>query len=238
MDALGSALVLATLAPLAAVLLERLAALALRRAWQARRPLSAGHLDEARYERGLGRLDADMRQVGALLAVAGLLAAATLHWPGWPAWPAALLWLGALGWDLWTWERVGVSVKFVAWRRGWRRTARRVAISELRDVSIVDGARPRAAWSARLQPPTCGLQLTLRDGKSVRLPLTGAWFGGARQVEGVANYVRRQMDIVADNRRRAIADKRSAARRAQLEPLPMHPASKIDPLALNRGGPA
>jgi hypothetical protein len=45
------------------------------------------------------------------------------------------------------------------------------------------------------------------------------------------------MDLVADNRRRAAADKRAAARRArQPPPLPVHPAAKIDPLALPRVG--
>jgi hypothetical protein len=234
MDALTTALI-AAVAVAAAALLEHGAARSLRVALLAYQPLSGEHTDSALYERSLwtGRENGLLPVWLALLA-SGLLAAAALGSPGWPLWPALLVWTFALGWDLWTWERVAASVKFVTWRRGWRKSARRVAISDLRDVLVVERNRP-ARGPAWLRPGVCQLVLMLKDGKAVKLPRTGASLGGEGKVEDLANFVRLQMDVVADNRRRAAADKRAALRRA-LHPMePAHPATKVDPSALPLG---
>ncbi len=219
------------------VALEVGAARALRAAWLAYRPLSGEHTDSRFYERSLWTPgEPDCWQTLALLLVSGMLAAVALCIPEWPMLLALLPWGLALAWDLWTWQRSAASVKFVSWQRGWERSVRRVAVSDLREVQVVER---RAKWprlSPRWQPVGCQLVLVLRDGKAIKLPRTGVYFGGATRVENFANFVRLQIDVVADNRRRSAADKRAAARHAlQAPPPPAHPATKLDPLALPRG---
>jgi hypothetical protein len=211
---------------------------AVRVALLAHEPLSGEHTDSMVYERSLWTPgERDMLLVAGLLLASGLLTGAALQWQAWPFWPALLLWLGAAGWDLWTWERVAASVKFVSWRRGWQQSVRRVAVSELVEVHVVEKSRPLPSLPEAWQPGVAYLTLMLREDKAVKMPRTGSLFGGEAKVEDFANFIRLQMDVVADNRRRAAADKRSAARRALAEPLPpAHPATKIDPDALPHGG--
>jgi hypothetical protein len=221
----------------AAVGLELGAARLLRAVLLAREPLSGEHIDSAVYHRSLWTPgQPELWPARIALAASGVLVAADLGGlAGWLMEPALLAWCGALAWDLWTWERVAASVKFVTWRRGWQRGARRVAVSELREVQVVQCPRPRSG-PGRLRPDAAHIVLRLADG-SARLPATLAWFGGEAHLEEVANFVRMQMDVVADNRRRAAADKRAAVRRArQAPPPPVHPATKIDPQALPRVG--
>lgn len=233
MDALNTALTMAMGVTLA-VLLEQAVVRGVRMTLLAHQPLCGEHTDSALYERSLWTLDeSELVPVWLALLVSGVLGAFALRAPDWPLWPALAAWAFALAWDLWTWERVAASVKFVSWRRGWRKSARRVAISELREVLVVE--RRPAQGPHWLRPVAWQLVLMLKDGKGVKMPRTGAAFGGEGKVEDVANFVRLQMDMVADNRRRAAADKRVALRRA-LHPMdPAHPATKLDPSALPRG---
>lgn len=210
-----------------AVAAERGVVRVLRAAWLAHEPLSGEHTDSVLYHRSLWTPGPpDVLAMLAALAASGALLAASLQWQGWLLYPAMLLWLGALAWDLWSWERVAGSVKFVSWRRGWRQSARRVPVSELREVSVVE-RRPWQALPRALQLPQCYLVLMLADGKAVKLPRTGALFGGEAGVETLANFIRMQMDVVADNRRRAVADKRSAARQARLPKRPLEPLAPL-----------
>jgi hypothetical protein len=236
MDALGPVLV-GLLAAIAAVLLERVVVLGLRALWLRMRPVSGEHADSFVYQRNLWAPDQpDTLAVAAALVCSGLLLAAQLRGITGLLPAAALLWLGALAWDLWAWERVAASVKFVSWQRGWRKSARRVAISDLREVRVSEKRRLGRDLPSYLVPATCSLVLVLSDGKAVRLPRTGSLFGGAASVQKLADFVHMQMDMVADNRRRAAADKRAAARRAmQPPPPPMHQASKVDPGAIPFG---
>ncbi|HEU4460450.1 MAG TPA: hypothetical protein VFR90_15120 [Methylibium sp.] len=224
------------LALLLAFGLERLALRGLRAAALAFEPVSGEHTDSVVYHRDLLALtERDMQTVFGLLLAAAVSGAVAWHAPGWPAWPSLVAWLGALGWDLWTWERAAGSVKFVSWKRGWRQSARRVAVSDLAEVNVVVRRGASAKGIGRALPPTCYLALLMADGKAVKLPRTGAWPFGERRVEDFANFVRMQIAVVADLRRRAEAEKRSAARHAAVEQEPVHPAQKIDPLAINRG---
>lgn len=219
-----------------AVLLEQAVVRGVRAALLAHQPLSGEHTDSVVYERSLWTPgERELLPVRLALLASGLLAAVALARDDWPLWPALLAWAFALGWDMWTWERVAASVKFVSWRRGWRKSARRVAVSELREVLVVERKRP-AKGSARLGPAACQLVLMLSGGKAVKLPRTGSALGGEEKVENLANFVRLQMDVVADNRRRAVADKRAALRRAMRQVEPSHPAGKLDASALPRGG--
>lgn len=220
-----------------AVGLERALLRMLRVAALSYEPVSGEHTDSVVYHRDLFALtERDMQIVVALLVLAGIVGALGMTNPGWPFWPALLLWLGALGWDTWTWERAAGSVKFVSWRRGWKHSARRVAVSDLQEVNVVVRRGDSARGIGRWLPPTCYLAVQMKDGKAAKLPRTGTWLGGEKRVEDFANFVRMQIAVVDDLRRRAEAEKRSEARRNALPQEPVHPASRIDPLAINRGG--
>ena len=154
------------------------AAQLLRAALLAREPLSGEHIDSAVYHRSLwtpGQPELWFARIA--LGASGLLAAADLGGlAGWLMEPALLAWCAALAWDLWTWERVAASVTFVTWRRGWQRSARRVAVSELREVAVHRQPRPRGGLRC-LRTDPAHLVLRLADG-SARLPATLAWLGG------------------------------------------------------------
>jgi hypothetical protein len=236
MEALRPVLV-GLFAAIAAVLLERVVVFALRALWLRIKPVSGEHADSCVYQRNLWAPDQpDTLAVAAALVCSGLLLAAQLQDITGLIPAAALLWLGALAWDLWAWERVAASVKFVSWQRGWRKSARRVAISDLREVHVSEKRRIGRGLPSCLVPATRSLVLVLSNGKAVRLPRTGTLFGGAASVQKLVDFVQMQMDMVADNRRRAAADKRAAARRAmQPPPPPMHQACKVDPGAIPFG---
>lgn len=224
----------------AAVALQRAVLHGVRAAWLAHEPLSGEHTDSALYHRSPWALDEpELLGVVGLLALSGLLAAVSLLGDTGSVWLALPAWLAALALDLWGWQRAAASVKFVSWRRGWRRSARRVAVSDVREVSVVERGAFGGRWPARAQPRVCYVALLLRNGKAVKLPRTATLFGGDAEVERFANFVRLQMDVVADNRRRAAADKRAALRRAMQPTMaPAHPATKLDPSALPFGGGA
>jgi hypothetical protein len=203
MEALGTALGW-LIAAAFAVAGQRAAVHGLRTLLMARDPLCGEHADSRAYHRSLWSTDRPENALAlSALVVSGGLVAAGLQTSAWLLVPAELLWLGVLVWDLWTWERAAASVKFVAWRR----------------------------WPAPLRPGCCSVTLVLRDGKAVKLPRTGTLFGGEAQIEDFANFLRMQMDVVADNRRRAAAEKRAAKRQA-MELPPAHPATRLDHQAL------
>ncbi|HSV68594.1 MAG TPA: hypothetical protein VLI72_00670 [Methylibium sp.] len=217
-----------------AVLAQRHAVRGVRTVMLAREPLSGEHTDSCVYHRSLWALDRpDGLAALGLVAVSGVLAAAALQSSAWLLVPAELIWLGVLVWDLWTWERAAGCVKFVSWRRGWQQSTRRVAVSELREVHVSERYPSKLpAWlPARLRPGTCSLTLVLREGKAIKLPRTGTLFGGDAGIEDFANFIRMQMDVVADNRRRAAAEKRALKRQA-MELPPAHPATRLDHQAL------
>lgn len=215
------------LLPVIAVAAERGAVRGLRAAWLAHSPLSGEHTDSVLYHRNLWTPGAvDVAVMLAALVASGWLALAAWQVGSAPLlWTAGLLWLAALAWDLWSWELVAGSVKFVSWRRGWRQSARRAAVSDVREVVVVERQRALKAIPAWLRAPRCYLVLRMNDGTAVKLPRTGGLFGGNTEVETLANFIRMQMDVVADNRRRAAADKRAAARQARLpQRAPLQPA--------------
>lgn len=222
----------------AAAATEQLAAAGLRAVLLAQKPLTGEHLDSRLYHRQLiTPHEPQMVTLGALVAASGLAAVLGLA-SAWP-WllPAVMLWMAALAWDLWHWERAAASVKFVAWRRGWQRSARRLAITEIKEVHVVEKAGGWPWLPERLRPTTCYVALVRHDGSAVKLPRTGTWFGGLTRVETLANFVRMQIDIVSDTKKRVAADKRRAAKRAVRETLePVHPSARPQSYTLNGGG--
>jgi len=224
----------------AAAALEQLAAAGLRALLLARTPLTADLPDSRAYHRQLlTPHEPQMLSLGALLVGAGLAFALGVAggW-GW-GWVllAALLWIAALAWDMRHWERAAASVKFVAWRRGWKRSARRLAISEVNEVHVVEKVGGWNWMPQFLRPTACYVALVRHDGSVVKLPRTGTWLGGLARVENFASFVRMQVDIVSDTRKRVAADKRRSARRAVRETLqPVHPSARQQGFPLQGGG--
>lgn len=178
-------------------------------------PLSGDETDSVTYQRSL--FTPGER---ALLGVWGGLVAAGLLWwlgaaydSGWLVALGLLAWLGALAWDVWTWERVAASVKFVSWRRGWQHSTRRVPVSQVHQLHVVEKESVVPLGLARVRIAACYIALEMADGKAIKLPRT-AVIGGLERVENVANFVRLQMQMVEDTRKRVAAEKRAEARRA------------------------
>lgn len=167
-------------------------------------PLSGEHMDSFVYERTLLAVS----ETDMLWTWAALLAAGAGWWgyaQGLPeaAWfgvAGLLAWLGAVGWDLWCWERVAASVKFVTWRRGWQHSPRRVPVSRLTELHVVEKPGP-------LGLGTCYIALQMDDGKAIKLPRTSVPLQ-LRRVEDVANFVRLQMQQVEEMRRRTANERR------------------------------
>ncbi|RZU00616.1 hypothetical protein [Rivibacter subsaxonicus] len=219
----------AAVAAATAAAIEQLAAAALRALWLSARPLSGEHSDSRLYHRQLfSPGESQLWPAWVLLVCAGLAIAAAwtgLGGAGWLWAAAGLCWLLALAWDLWVWERVAASVKFVSWRRGWRRGQRRLAVSDLREVHVIE--KPVGPEWLPWRPQLVYLALVQRDGKAIKLPRTGSLFGAAGRVEELANFVRMQMDQVNETRKRIAAEKRRGARDAMLQGLPpVHPSNR------------
>lgn len=175
------------------------------------RPMSGELTDAAVYHRNFLNLQsADVQIIWVLLACGAIGAA--LARDGSPAW----LWLsvvamvGALGWELWTWERAAASTRMVTWQRGFRRSTRQVPISRIGELHLVERRGP--AWLGPLagRLGQCYIALQLREGSVAKLPRTGM-LGGRSQVEDVANHIRLQMAGVEEERTRRRNDKRREA---------------------------
>ncbi|WP_019561531.1 PH domain-containing protein [Caldimonas manganoxidans] len=195
-----------------AALLEVGVIKALRGVQLAASPLSGEGLDSFVYDRSLLTPQRDLAIVWAGLILAGVLGACAWVFDRPGLWvPAGLAWCAALGWDWWTWERAAASVKSVSWRRGWRHSTRRVPVSRVAEVHVVE-----KRWLGPLG--TCYIALTLDDGKAVKLPHT-ATLGGLSRVEDVANFIRLQIQQVRElQQRRANERRRARARREPKDP--------------------
>lgn len=208
--------------------LEQLTAAGVRAVLLSARPLSGEHSDSRVYQRQLcSPGETQLWPAWALLACLGLAVALAWGQAGrgllWAL--AVLCWFGALAWDLWVWERVAASVKFVTWRRGWRRGPRRVAVSDLREVHVVE--KPIGPRWLPWRPNLAYLALVQRNGKALKLPRTGAMLGGAAKVEELANFVRLQMQQVDDTRKRIAAEKRRGATATMRDEMrPVHPSER------------
>lgn len=180
-------------------------------------PLSGDQTDSVTYQRSqLTPGEPALRAVWAGTAAAGALfwAAATFDM-GWFYLLGLLAWLAALAWDAWTWERAAASVKFVSWRRGWQHSTRRVPVAQVSEVHVVEKPSALNFGLFKLRYAACYVALQMSDGKAIKLPRT-ATLGDLNRVEDYANFVRLQMQMVDDTRKRVAAEKRAEARRAGL----------------------
>ncbi|MCW7536667.1 hypothetical protein OOT46_02190 [Aquabacterium sp. A7-Y] len=214
-----------------ALLLEWLVARGVRAVMLAAAPLSGEQIDSFTYERTpwtVGEPQLVWLWLALALAGAGVWGAWHFERPVLVA-LGLLAWAAGLGWDLWSWERVAASVKFVTWRRGWRQSARRVPISRLAEVSVHEKPGPGPAG-------VCYLALVLDDGKVVKLPRCSSW-GGLSRVEDVANFVRLQMQQVAELQQRA-ANERRRRTRPPADPLERELRQRLKALRQSRPGQA
>ena len=181
-------------------------------------PLSGDHSDSVVYHRSL-LTPGEManRVTWALIAASGVFTWLALRGNGRWGWLALLALLGALAWDLWTWERAAVSVRRVSWRRGWRKSVRRVPVSQVAEVVVAEKPLPWLGGLLGHRLGSCHLRLQLYTGDAVRLPRTSA-LTGATQLEDMANFLRLQMGAADEEKRRNAQERRR--RREPGTPLP------------------
>jgi hypothetical protein len=192
----------------AAAGLQRLLVRLVRTVLLSHSPLSGDQSDSVVYHRSLLTPgDPDNRIIVGLVAACGLCVwLAIRHHAGW-GWLAVLLLLGSVGWDLWTWERAAVSVRLVSWRRGWRKSVRRVPVSQVAEVVVTEKPHPWLKGELGTRLGSCYLRLQLRTGDALRLPRTSA-LTGATQLEDVANFLRLQMGAADEEKRRTAHERR------------------------------
>jgi hypothetical protein len=190
-------------------------------------PLSGDHSDSVVYHRSLLTPgDMDNRVIWALITTSGVFTWLALRGNGRWGWLAVLALLGALAWDLWTWERAAVSVRRVSWRRGWKKSVRRVPVSQVAEVVV---AEKPLTWLGGLlghRLGSCHLRLQLYTGDAVRLPRTSA-LADATVLEDVANFLRLQMGAADEEKRRNAQE-----RKRRREPGTALPESEQEELRL------
>lgn len=130
----------------------------------------------------------------------------TLDYPSLNA-PAIVIFGVSVGWELWTWERVAASTRYVAWRRGWQQGTRRVHIKSMRDVRVSE--KQPGLVLGRWVHSACRLTVILRNGKTARLPTTST-LASLHEVEGTMDFLRLQLEEADKIRRRMAATARQA----------------------------
>lgn len=210
----GSLVVCAAL--LGSVALQQTLSGALRR-WRLRQdPLVSSLHDASFYQRSLLTFASrDVRRLWVLLAATALAAALALLWHGLFWLPAALLLAWALQHDLAHWECVAVSPWQIAWRRGWQRSIRRLPLTQVARVHLVERELShRHGWLARWAGRplgSCYLALELHNGRAVKLPRTD-WLTGRAVVERAAHFLRQRQRSSERERRQSLLVRRQVRR--------------------------
>lgn len=188
---------------------QRLLTRAVRAVWLAYEPLSGDHSDSVVYHRSLLTPgERDNRIIWVLIVAAALLFWLGLRQGSAWGWLGLVGLLAALGWDLWTWERAAVSVRRVSWRRGWRKSVRRVPVSQVAEVIVAEKAHPWLGGGLLGQRlGSCQLRLQLYTGDAVKLPRTSA-LNQSAHLEDVANFLRLQMGAADEEKRRSAQERR------------------------------
>ncbi len=219
------------------VLLHQAVVRGTRAVLSAARPLSGEQADAAGYSRSLFTPgDREVAGQWGLLALAALGAELGLQAGGVLPWGLALAgWIGALGLEAWGWQRVGVSVKRIAWRHGWRQSVRSLPLSQVEEVEVVE--RPLKWMKPAVLAPLSRrlgagyLRLRLHEGGAARLPRTSV-LTGLSDLEATANFLRMQMSIATEDRRRTRKERQRAAEAARPPLDPQEEAMRRDLAAL------
>jgi hypothetical protein len=159
-------------------------------------PLCEAAPEIASYERRVyGTADWRMHEVVALVLVSGVVAwVAILMSSWWLGTLSSVLLLGAIGLDVWRWQRVTVSANDLFFQRGWRQKVHRVSLAKIRIIEVSEASAP--GWTLRHGPRNrlCRLTIRLSDKRQLALPKTDAK-SELDAVEGVANHVRQRLTL-------------------------------------------
>ncbi|MBC7955567.1 MAG: hypothetical protein H7Y33_06835 [Cytophagales bacterium] len=169
---------------------------ALAAAWS---PLASGEPEVSGYERRVyGTADRAMLEVvGTVLAAGVVMWLGMVFGKGWIGLLGFLALLGAVGFDLYRWERVTVSANYVWFQRGLGHTVHQVAIENIRDVTVTE-AEARGFTLRHLQRNRiCRLTMRMNDKRVVALPKTDAQ-SELDAVETLANHIRTRQQLAGD----------------------------------------
>ncbi len=162
-------------------------------------PLASGEPEVSGYERRVyGTADRAMLEVIGVVAAAGLVMWVGMGWGmGWVTFLGFLVLLGAVGLDLYRWERVTVSANYVWFQRGLGHKVHQVAIENILDVTVseaeVKGFTLRHLQNNRV----CRLNMRMKDKRMVALPKTDA-HSELEAVETLANHIRTRQQLAGD----------------------------------------
>jgi hypothetical protein len=177
------------------------------------RPLATGEAEACGYERHVYHTAAP--QTLAVIGVA--LAGGLLMWFGYVSghgswWVLGLLVVvGAVGLDLWWWERVSASASYVWFQRGWSGEVHQVLIDNIDEISVEETETGGFTLRHGRHNTLCGLSLQMNDKRIAALPNTDAQRALA-DVEAVANHVRARQLQSQD--RRSLSDAQAVASEA------------------------
>lgn len=189
----------------------------------ASRPLASGELEACGYERLVYHTAAPQ-----LLAVVGVaLGAGALMWLGylsgwgWLGGLGLLVVLGAVGLDLWWWERVTAGGSYLWFQRGLRGHVHQVLIDNIAEITVDESEVGGFTLRHGRHNAVCRLHLRLQDKSLIALPKTDA-HAGLAEVEAVANHLRARQQQAAD--RRSLSDAEMRAERAAAEAATAKPS--------------
>lgn len=162
-------------------------------------PLASGEPEVGGYERRVyGTAERAMLEVVGLVLASGLVMWVGMAWGiGWVGAIGFLMLLGAVGLDMYRWERVTVSASYVWFQRGFGQTVHQVAIENIRDVSVSEAEAPGFTLRHLNRNRVCRLSMRMNDKRVVALPKTDAQ-SDLEAVETAANHIRTRQQLIGD----------------------------------------
>lgn len=162
-------------------------------------PLATGELEVSGYERRVyGTADRAMLEVAGVALAAGVVMWVGVGWSmGWVTFLGVLVLLGAVGLDLYRWERVTVSANYVWFQRGLGHKVHQVAIENIRDVSVSEAEATGFTLRHLNRNRVCRLSMRMKDKRVVALPKTDA-HSELEAVEALANHIRTRQQLAGD----------------------------------------
>jgi hypothetical protein len=162
-------------------------------------PLASGQLEISGYERRVyGTADRAMLEVVGAVIASGLVMWVGVAWSiGWVTFIGFLVLLGAVGFDLYRWERVTVSASYVWFQRGIGHKVHQVAIENIHDVTVTEAEAPGFTLRHLNRNRVCRLSMRMKDKRVVALPKTDAQ-SELEAVETLANHIRTRQQLAGD----------------------------------------
>jgi hypothetical protein len=162
-------------------------------------PLASGQPEVTGYERRVyGTADRAMLEVVGVVLASGIVMWVGMAWSiGWVGFIGFLMLLGAVGFDLYRWERVTVSASYVWFQRGLWQTVHQVAIENIRDVTVTEAEAEGFTLRHLNRNRVCRLSMRMNDKRVVALPKTDA-LSELDAVETTANHIRTRQQLAGD----------------------------------------